>query len=90
MKKAFRLTVHLADVRKKDVQTDRRTKLANGKIQFETKRKIYNTLSFYVNDMEDANKKLAEIRSKYTIQKGTNPEKKDKYDKELYSISFVN
>jgi len=89
MKKAFRLTVHIADVQKKEVQTDKRTKMGNGKIQFETKRKIYNTLSFYVKDMEEAHKKLAEVRSEYTIQKGSNPEKKDKYDKELYNISFI-
>jgi flagellar capping protein FliD len=89
MKKSFRLTVHITDVQKQEVETDKRTKLSNGKIQFQTKRKIYNTLSFYVRSIDDANKKLAEIRSDYTIQKGQDPNKKDKYDKELYNISFV-
>jgi len=89
MNKNLRLTVHIADARKKDVQTNKRTKAAGGKFHNETKSKIYNTLSFYVKNMNEANKKLAEIRSMYTIQKGSNPEKKDKYDKELINLSFV-
>jgi hypothetical protein len=85
----LRLTVHLADVQKKDVQTGKRIKTAKGKMQFETKRKIFNTLSFMVKDQEDVNMKLAEIRSMYTIQLGQDPNKKDKYGKELINISFV-
>ena len=36
------------------------------------------------------NRKLAEIRSMYKIQLGQDPNKKDKYGKELINISFVN
>jgi len=89
MNKNFRLTVHVTDVQKKDMQTNKHIKGAGGKTHDETKSKIYNTLSFYVKDHNEANMKLAEIRSMYTIQKGSNPEKKDKYDKELINISFV-
>ena len=89
MNKFYRLTVHIADVQKKDVQTGRRTKMAKGKFQFETKRKIYNTLSFYVKDQDEINKTLSEIRSMYTIQLGQDPNKKDKYGKELINISFI-
>ena len=89
MNKNYRLTVHVTDVQKKDVQTGKRIKTAKGKMQFETKRKIFNTLSFMVKDQEDVNRKLAEIRSMYTIQLGQDPNKKDKYGKELINISFV-
>ena len=89
MNKTFRLTVHVTDVQKSDVQTGRRFKTAKGKMQFETKRKIFNTLSFMVKDQDEINKKLAEVRSMYKIQLGQDPNKKDKYGKELLNISFV-
>jgi hypothetical protein len=89
MNKTFRLTVHVTDVQKSDVQTGRRFKTAKGKMQFETKRKIFNTLSFMVKDQDEINKKLAEVRSMYKIQLGQDPNKKDKYGKELINISFV-
>ena len=89
MNKIYSLTVHLADVQKKDMQTGKRIKGANGKFHIESKRKIFNTLSFYEKDHDAIMKRLADIRSKHTIAKGTNPEKKDKYDKELINISFV-
>ena len=89
MNKFLRLTVHLKDVTKQDVQTGKHNKTAKGKMQFETKRKIFNTLSFRVKDMEEANRKLAEVRTMYTIQLGQDPNKKDKYGKELINISFV-
>ena len=89
MNKTFRLTVHVTDVQKNDMQTGKRIKTAKGKMQFETKRKIFNTLSFRVKDMEEANRKLAEVRTMYTIQLGQDPNKKDKYGKELINISFV-
>ena len=85
----LRLTVHLADVQKKDVQTGKRIKTAKGKMQFETKRKLFNTLSFLVKDQDEINRKLAEIRSMYKIQLGQDANKKDKYGKELINISFV-
>jgi hypothetical protein len=89
MNKFLRLTVHVTDVQKNDMQTGKRIKTAKGKMQFETKRKIFNTLSFRVKDMEEANRKLAEVRTMYTIQLGQDPNKKDKYGKELINISFV-
>jgi len=89
MNKFLRLTVHVTDVQKRDADTGKRIKTAKGKFQHETKRKIFNTLSFYVKDLDEANKKLAELRSMYKIQKGQDPNKKNKYDKELINISFV-
>ena len=90
MNKFYRLTVHVADVQKKDMQTGNRIKTAKGKFQHETKRKIFNTLSFLVKDQAEANIKLAEVRSMYTIQLGQDPNKKDKYGKELINLSFIN
>ena len=89
MNKFLRLTVHVTNVQKNDVQTGKHIKTAKGKMQFETKRKIFNTLSFMVKDQDEVNRKLAEIRKEYTIAKGQDPNKKDKYDKELINISFV-
>ena len=89
MNKFIRLTVHVTDVQKRDVQTGRRLTTAKGKMQFETKRKLFNTLSFMVKDQDEINKTLAEVRKEYTIAKGQDPNKKDKYDKELINISFV-
>ena len=89
MNKFLRLTVHLKDVTKKDVQTGQRMKTAKGKMQFETKRKIFNTLSFYVKDQDEISKTLAEVRKEHTIAIGQDPNKKDKYGKELINISFV-
>ena len=40
-------------------------------------------------EKDEVNRKLAEIRKEYTIAKGQDPNKKDKYDKELINISFV-
>jgi hypothetical protein len=89
MNKFLRLTVHVTDVQKRDADTGKRIKTAKGKFQHETKRKIFNTLSFYVKDQAEANRKLAEVRKEYTIAKGQDPNKKDKYDKELINLSFV-
>ena len=89
MNKFLRLTVHVTDVQKNDVQTGKRITTAKGKMQFETKRKIFNTLSFLVKDHDEVNRKLAEIRKEYTIAKGQDPNKKDKYGNELINISFV-
>jgi hypothetical protein len=89
MNKFLRLTVHVTDVQKRDADTGKRIKTAKGKFQHETKRKIFNTLSFIVKDQEEANKKLAEVRTMHQIQLGQDPNKKDKYGKELINISFV-
>jgi len=87
--KNYRLTVHVTDVQKIDADTGKRIKTAKGKFQHETKRKIFNTLSFLVKDQAEANIKLAEVRSMYKIQLGQDPNKKNKYGKELINISFV-
>ena len=42
-----------------------------------------------VKDQEEANKTLADVRKEYTIAKGQDPNKKDKYGKELINLSFV-
>ena len=39
--------------------------------------------------LADCEKLLNDWRIKYTIAKGKNPQKKHKYDKELFNISFV-
>jgi len=90
MNKHYRLTVHLKDVQKTDAYTGKRIKTSKGKFQNETKRKIFNTLSFRVKDQEEANKILAGVRKEYTIAKGTSPEKKDKFGQELINLSFIN
>ncbi len=88
MNKHYRLTVHLKDVQKTEV-TSGRVKNAKGKFVDKKQTKLFNTLSFRVKDQEDANKILAGVRKEYTIAKGTNPEKKDKFGEELINISFV-
>lgn len=90
MNKHFRLTVHLKDVQKTDAHTGKRIKTSKGKFQNETKRKIFNTLSFHVKNQEEANKILAKVRQDYTIAMGTNPEKKNTFGKELINLSFIN
>ncbi len=89
MNKFLRLTVHVTDVQKIDASTGKRTKNASGKFINESKRKIFNTLSFMVKDQDEVNRKLAEVRKWYTIALGQDPNKKDKYGKELINISFV-
>tara|TARA_B100000287_G_scaffold115701_1_gene107673 strand:- start:389 stop:661 length:273 start_codon:yes stop_codon:yes gene_type:complete len=89
MNKFLRLTVHVTDVQKVDASTGKRIKNASGKFINETKRKIFNTLSFMVKDQDEVNRKLAEVRKWYTIALGQDPNKKDKYGKELINISFV-
>jgi hypothetical protein len=86
----YRLTVHITDVQKVEVSTGQRIKNDKGLLGFQTKRKIFNTLSFYCATKEDCLKTLQEVRSKYTIAKGEAGKHKDhKIDKELYNISFV-
>jgi len=52
--------------------------------------KVYNTLSSYHNTREDCMKELANIKMYYDIQLGNDFNKKSKYNKELWQISFVN
>ena len=85
----YRLTVHLQDVKPVRQVTGKR-KNEKGKMVDVSKTKIFNTLSFYCNSKEACMQKLSEVRSQYTIAKGKNASKMDKYDKELFNISFVN
>ena len=48
--------------------------------------KLFNTITYKNLSEDDLQKKLSDIRSKYTIAKGKNPKKKHKFDKELIHI----
>ena len=48
--------------------------------------KIFNTITYKNLKEIDVQKKLSDIRTKYTIAKGKNPKKKHKYGKELIYI----
>jgi hypothetical protein len=87
----YRLTVHIENAERTRVETGRLiiSKETKKKVA-ETKIKLFNTLSFYCKTKEECIQKLSEVRSKHTIAKGKDYLKKDKYDKELYNISFIN
>jgi len=103
--KNLRLTVHVANQPKVDTRAPKvtgrpkKTKTAmeramepvkkHDEVSSKGRYKLYNTLSFYCRDMEEVNKKLAEVRAKYDIQLGNDHNKKDKYGKELFNVSFV-
>jgi len=103
--KNLRLTVHVANQSKVDTKApkvsgrSKKTKSAmemameprkkQAEVSSKGRYKLYNTLSFYCKDMEEVNKRLADVRAKYDIQLGNDHNKKDKYGKELYNISFV-
>jgi len=87
----YRLTVHVENVKPARIETGKMIISKDSKKKVaETKVKIYNTLSFYCKTADACLSKLSEVRSKHTIAKGKDYLKKDKYDKELYNISFVN
>ena len=92
MKGNYRLTVHLDNVKKSSAATGKQVKGSKGKMVSETKSVCYNTISYYGKTKEDCEKRLMEIQAdpSMTIKKGTNPNKKHKWGKELYYISFVN
>jgi len=52
--------------------------------------KVFTTLSFYHKTKEDCLKRLSDVRSKYDIARGKDHKKPEKYNKELWQISFVN
>jgi len=103
--KNLRLTVHVANQPKVDTRAPKvtgkpkKTKTAmeramepqkkHSEIASKGRYKLFNTLSFYCKDMEEVNKKLSEVRAKYDIQLGNDHNKKHKYGKELYNVSFV-
>ena len=51
--------------------------------------KVFNTLSFYCKTVEDCYKKLADLKTMYSIQIGNDHNNSVKYGKELYNISFI-
>ncbi len=87
----YRLTVHVENAQRTRVETGKFTisKETKKKVA-ETKVKLFNTLSFYCKTKQACINKLIEVRSKHTIAKGKDFKKKDKFEKELYNISFVN
>ncbi len=87
----YRLTVHLEGQPHIQKATGKKVmSKATKKMVDETKTVCFNTLSFYCKTKDACIQKLAEVRSKYTIAKGTDYKKKDKFDKELFNISWVN
>ena len=100
----YRLTVHLANAPRVDTMAPQSSKpkktksaveIAMEKPKANPKKeagrvKTLNTMSFYCDTKELCMQKLNEVREKYTIAKGTNPNKPHKFDKELWYISFVN
>jgi len=91
MRNNYRLTVHLTNVKKVRRDTgesniDSKTK----KRIFESKEICYNTLSFYCKTKQECLQKLSWVRGHNTIAKGKNPKKRQKLDKEMWNISFVN
>ncbi len=86
----YRLTVHVENVKPVRVETGKKIKDAKGNFSNETKTKTFTTLSFYCKTKQDCMQKLSEVRSKHTIAKGKDYKKKDKFDKELYNISWIN
>jgi hypothetical protein len=52
--------------------------------------KVFNTLSSYHKTKEACKQKLSEIRSQYEIAIGKDINKPDKFDQELWQISWVN
>ena len=70
----YRLTVHLANQKK---------------VKRDNKQVLFNTLTYRgLKNEEDVEKRLNEIRTKYTIAKGKDYRKKEKYNKELIYIRY--
>jgi hypothetical protein len=70
----YRLTVHLANQKK---------------VKRDNKQVLFNTLTYRgLKNEEDVEKRLNEIRTKYTIAKGKDRRKKEKYNKELIYIRY--
>ncbi len=86
----YRLTVHVENAKTVRVETGRKIKDAKGKFINESKAKTFNTLSYYCKTKQDCMNKLQEVKSKHTIAKGKDYKNKEKFDKELYNISWVN
>ena len=86
----YRLTVHLADVPRKETRTGKRIKDYNGKMIDEVKIKIHNVLSFECETKADIAKQLGQIRNQYTIRKGeAGIHKVSKVDKEFIQVSNI-
>ena len=85
----YRLTVHIEDAETVRVETGKKVKDAKGKFINETKAKTFNTLSYYCKTKQECMQKLAEVRTKRTIAKGKDHKNQNKFDKELYNVSWV-
>ena len=72
---------------KKDKPT---SKHDENKVSSKGRYKVFNTLSSYHKTKDDCMKQLSDIRLMYNIAKGNDVLKVDKFNKELYNISFVN
>jgi len=86
----YRLTVHLENAKTTSVETGKKIKGAKGQDINEVKKKTFNTLSFYCSSELECKAKFKALQSEYTIARGSDHKNPDKYDKELYNISFVN
>jgi|TARA_R110000824_G_scaffold5206_3_gene24154 hypothetical protein len=86
----YRLTIHVENAKTTSVETGKKIKGAKGQDVNEVKKKTFNTLSFYCSSEKECMAKLNSLQLEHTIAKGKDYKKKDKYDKELYNISFVN
>ena len=86
----YRLTIHVENAKTTSVETGKKIKGAKGQDINEVKKKTFNTLSFYCSSERECLAKFKTLQSEYTIARGKDYKKTDKYDKELYNISFVN
>jgi len=86
----YRLTVHVENAERKTIETGKKIKGPKGQLINEVKSKTFTTLSFYCKSKQACIAKLNDVKSKHTIAKGKDYKKKDKFEKELYNISFVN
>ena len=84
-----RLTVHVQNAKKIRIETGKKIKDAKGTFVNETREKIYNTLSFHCKTEKECMEQLLRLKSTHTIAIGRNNKKKQKYNKELYNISFA-
>jgi len=72
---------------KKDKPTP---KFDENKVSNKGRYKVFNTLASYHKTKDDCMKELKSIRERYHIAIGADVLKVNKYNKELYNISFIN
>ena len=99
----YRLTIHVENANRLAIETGKHIYQHKGKTYKhmeeapheakrikEKKTKTFTTLSFYCRTKQECLQKLAELRSEHTIAKGKDYKNKEKHNKELYNISWVN